>query len=209
MSLVALVLSITGFAGTQYAVGVQYVDPTNSIYDQERLLFADTTAISFPQLIADTQTAVLSYAAGAGYTLTASQIVWGSLNSTNRTFNFGVTHSFVTGTGANGFQVSATQDSTVNYNVTVVTTSTIASGQLGTVVLEVAPTNSAISSDWKEVARCTNGQVYSLALALQGIATAGCALPTEIPAGYYAKLRTISTTGAPTFTYNSGMETLQ
>lgn len=207
--LVALVLSLTLFGGTQYAVGVSYVDPTNSIFDQERLLFTDTTSTTYPQLIADIQTAVLAYASTAGYTLTASQISWGSFSSSNRTFNFGVTHSFVTGTGATGFQVSAAQDSVVNYNVTVVTTSTIASGQLGTVVLEVAPTNSATASDWKEVARCTNGQVYSLAIALQGIATAACALPGMVPAGYYAKLRTISTTGAPTFTYNTGQETLQ
>lgn len=205
----AIVVALLQSGGLMYGAQVNYVDFANSIYDPEKVTFQDLSDTTFPAIIANAQTAIISWGGSLGYTITPSQIAWGTLSSANRNFNFAVTHSFVTGTGATGFQISATQDSVANYNVTVVTTSTIASGQLGTVVLEVAPTNSAVSTDWKEVARCTNGQTYSLAVALQGIATAGCALPGSIPAGYYVKLRTISTTGAPTFTYNSGQETLQ
>lgn len=117
-------------------------------------------------------------------------------------------HSLVTGTGATGFQVSSTRDAMVNYSVTVATTATIGGGADGTVVLEIASTNSATAGDWVEIARFRNGQAITLALILQSVQTIAGNLGGYIPAGYYAKLRTINNTGAPTYTYNSGQEVL-
>lgn len=118
------------------------------------------------------------------------------------------TRSIVTGTGATGFQVSSTRDSEVRYSSTITTTATIGGNSSGSVVLEIAPTNSAIAGDWIEVARCTNGQQITLAIALQSVQTIGCSISGFVPAGYYAKIRSINNAGTPGFAYNSGQEVL-
>lgn len=118
------------------------------------------------------------------------------------------TRSIVTGTGAVGYQVSTSSDATVYYSSTITTTASLAGGQQGTIVLEIAPTNSATSSNWIEIGRCTNGQTVSLAIALTVVQTGGCEVSGYVPSGYYEKLRSISTTGTPTFTFNSGQEVL-
>lgn len=118
------------------------------------------------------------------------------------------TRSIVTGTGATGFQVSATRDAQVNYNTTIVTAATLLNGAVGSVVLEIAPTNSATAGDWVEIGRLTNGQVFSLAVAIGCTQTISGQVGGYIPAGYYAKLRSINTTGTPTYSYNSGQKVL-
>lgn len=119
------------------------------------------------------------------------------------------TRSIVTGTGATGFQVSATRNVFASYSVTIATTATIGGSASGTVVLEVAATNSATAGDWTEVARFTNGQAITLAIALQSVQTLAGQVNGMIPAGYYAKIRSINNSGTPTYTFNSGRETLQ
>lgn len=119
------------------------------------------------------------------------------------------TRSIVTGTGATGTQISATRDAEVRYSTTIVTTSNLAGSQNGTVVLEIAPTNSATASDWSEIGRCTNGTSYTLAIAIQGVSTQACQITGYVPAGYYEKIRSINNSGTPTYTYNSGQEVLQ
>lgn len=118
------------------------------------------------------------------------------------------TRSIVTGTGATGFQPSATRDVFANYNLTVATTATIGGSASGTLVLEICSTNSSTPANWIEVARFTNGQSISLAIALQSIQTLAGQLSGMIPAGYYAKIRSINNSGTPTYTYNSGQEVL-
>lgn len=119
------------------------------------------------------------------------------------------TRSIVTGTGATGFQVSSTRDAEVRYSSTIVTTSSIAGSQNGTVVLEIASTDSATPAAWSEIGRCTNGTSYTLAVAIQGVSTQACQITGYVPAGYYAKIRSINNSGTPTYTYNSGQEVLQ
>lgn len=113
--------------------------------------------------------------------------------------------SIVTGTGATGFQVSSTRDANVNYSLTESVTASIGSASTVTVFLEIAPTNSATASDWFEVGRCTNGQTLTLAVALQSVQTVGCQVGGYVPAGYYAKLRSV-TTGTGSATFNTGQE---
>lgn len=118
------------------------------------------------------------------------------------------TRSLVTSTGASGFQVSSTKGTEAQYNVTIGVTATIGAGAQGTIALEIAATNSATASDWSEIGRCTNGQTITLAVVLQSVQTIGCQVSGYVPPGYYAKLRSITTSGTPTFAYNSGQEVI-
>lgn len=126
---------------------------------------------------------------------------------TNRSWNNAPARSIVTGTGATGFQPSSTKDTLIKYGIKVVSTASIASGQEGYVTLEIAATNSATPSDWVNMGLdCGNGQTYSLAIALQGIQPTYCEVSGTVPAGWYAKLRSINVTGTPTYTYLGGQE---
>lgn len=119
-----------------------------------------------------------------------------------------VSHSLTTSTGAAGFQVSSARDSMVTYTISIISTATIGNAGDGTVVLEIAPTNSVTAGDWVEVARFRNGQNITLAALLSSVQTANGAVFGMVPAGYYAKLRTVNNSGTPTYGYISGQETL-
>lgn len=125
-----------------------------------------------------------------------------------RSFNNTPSHSIVTGTGATGFQVSSSRDAMVNYSVTISTTSSITAGATGVVVLEIAATNSATSTDWVEIGRTSQGQTLGLAIALSITQPIAGQIGGIVPSGYYAKLRSINTAGTPTYAYNSGQEVL-
>lgn len=124
-----------------------------------------------------------------------------------RSFTNNVTRSTTTSTGASGFQVSATRDAEVGYNLTTSTTATIAAAASITVLLEIAATNSATAGDWQEIARIANGQTITLAVTLQSVQTLGGRLTGVIPAGYYAKIRTVAS-GTASATYITGQEVL-
>lgn len=108
----------------------------------------------------------------------------------------------------NGWQISSTRASLVRYSCTIVTTSTLLGGQQGTIVLEIAATNSSTAGDWIEIGRMTNGQTVSLGLAITLVQTNAMQVDGFVPAGYYARIRSINDSGTPTFTYNSGQETI-
>lgn len=127
--------------------------------------------------------------------------------TTARSFNNAAGRSLTTSTGAVCFQPSATRDASVNYNVTTSTTATIAGASTITIFLEIAPTCSATAGDWVEISRFSNGQTLSLAVALQSVQTGAGNLGGIIPAGYSAKLRTV-TSGTASATYNTGQEVL-
>lgn len=118
------------------------------------------------------------------------------------------TRSLVTGTGATGFQVSSTKNAWVNYDVQIVSTASIAGNASGYVALEIAPTNSATAGDWVEIGRLTNAQALTLAITLQSVQTIGGQIGGYVPAGYYAKLRTVTSTGTISFSYISGQKVL-
>lgn len=117
--------------------------------------------------------------------------------------------SIVTGTGATGFQVSSTRNATVRENVTVTTTASIAGNAGGYIALEMAPTNSATAGDWVEVGRCGNSQALTLAITLQSVQGTTCELTADVPAGYYSKLRSVTTTGTVSFAFVSAQEVLK
>jgi len=117
------------------------------------------------------------------------------------------TRTLVTSTGAVGFRPSTTRNTLASYNIKITSTASIAGNADGSVVLEVCPTNSATAGDWIEIGRQSNSQVLSLAVVLNSVQGQGVPLIGVIPTGWYAKLRTITTTGTVGFTYVSGSET--
>lgn len=127
-----------------------------------------------------------------------------------RIFNNAPSHSIVTtAAAANGFQLSTTRDASVSYSVFITVTASIASGQSGYIVLEIAPTNSTTASDWVEIARQSNSQVYTLAVAIQGVQGNGTPLVGKVPATYYVRLRSVNVTGTPVYSFVSGQEVLE
>lgn len=105
------------------------------------------------------------------------------------------------------FQVSAARPALVSYSVQLTVTATIGGGQVGDVILEIA-SDSAFTTAVQTVAITGLGQTYSLAVAIQGVQPQTGVVAGVVPAGYYARLRTVSTTGTPVFTYRAGQETL-
>lgn len=114
-----------------------------------------------------------------------------------------------TSTGAVGWQISSTRLSTVSYNINSTTTATIGGNSGGYVTLELAPTNSATASDWVEMGRCGQSQNVTLALALQSVQSIACQLTTDVPVGYSVKLRSVTTSGSPSFGFISSNEVLK
>ena len=106
------------------------------------------------------------------------------------------------------FQVSASRDALVQYSVQTTITASIAGGQDGDVFLDIASdsgfTTSAQSLD---VAPCS--QTYTLAIALQGVQKCAAQVRGYVPAGYYARIRTVNNTGTPSYLYRLGQEILQ
>lgn len=105
------------------------------------------------------------------------------------------------------FQISSTRAALVNYSVQMTVTASIASGQDGELVLEIA-SNSGFSANVQTLAIAPCSQVYTLAVALQGVQKCALNVSGFVPAGYYARLRTVNNTGTPEYSYRAGQEVL-
>jgi len=126
-----------------------------------------------------------------------------------KSFDNAPTRSFVTtAAAANGFRLSTFRDAEVSYSVSIDTTISLSGNSSGVVVLEVAATNSTTASDWKTISRIPSGQSGGLVVGLTLNQAGGGNLSGIVPAGWYARLRTINVAGTPTFTFNGGQETL-
>jgi len=219
-----LAFSITGNAATKvFVMPIETNYPTNwysivSFYDTTSQTFVWNKVIFFPKdnsilttndAVAYTKAAAYTEAGIKGYTITDADFIanW-PITGMTRSFTNNASRSTTTGTGATGFQISTGRDARVNYSLSLSTTATIGGASSATVVLEIAPTNSATAGDWVEIARVNNGQTISLAVVLQSVQTSAGVLSGTVPAGYYAKLRTI-TSGTASATYQSGQEVLE
>jgi hypothetical protein len=105
------------------------------------------------------------------------------------------------------FQISTTQDAEVEYSVDVSCTMSLTSGQSGTVVLEYAD-NVGMSTNVKTVSRVTNSNSGALTIGLALTQIGGAPISGVIPAGKYARIRTVNNTGTPTFTLQNAQEVL-
>lgn len=129
-------------------------------------------------------------------------------SGSNYTFNNAPSRSIVTtAAAANGWQISASTPAFVTYSVTISTTVSLSGNAVGYVVLEVAATNSTTASDWKEIGRVSSGQSGTLVIGLTLNQTGGGSLYGVVPMGWYTRLRSVNTSGTPTYTLNSGQET--
>lgn len=111
----------------------------------------------------------------------------------------------VTRTFGTIFQPNATRDVLAFYSVQLTITASIASGQNGDVVLEIA-SNAEFTTNVQIVGINGTGQVYTLAVALQGVQPNTTQVSGFIPAGYYARLRTVNNLGTPGYLYRAGQE---
>lgn len=162
--------------------------------------FMGNNASTTPYIASSTQNGFMSAADKAKMDAMTAPSAW-TWNTPSR--------SLTTGTGATGFQPSSSRVSSVHYNVRVTTTASIAGNADGYITLEVAPTNSATAGDWVEMGRCGNSQALSLAITLQSVQGTSCQLNADVPVGYYAKLRSVTTTGTVSFASLSGSEVLK
>lgn len=105
------------------------------------------------------------------------------------------------------FQISATRNAQVSYSVQITVTASIAGGQNGDVILEIA-SDSGFTGNVQTLAISGLGQTYTLAVALQGVQPQTGVVSGFVPAGYYARLRTVNNVGTPSFSYRAGQEVL-
>lgn len=106
----------------------------------------------------------------------------------------------------NGWQIDATRDAEVGYSVGISTTISLSGNASGYVALEIAATNSATAANWTEIDRVTSGQSGSLVIGLTLTQSAGGSVRGWVPAGWYARMRSVNTAGTPTYAVNSGQE---
>jgi hypothetical protein len=105
------------------------------------------------------------------------------------------------------FQVHATRDCMVNYSVQITVTASIGGAQNGDVILEIA-SNAAFNANVQTLAIFGAGQAVTLAVALNVVQPVTGTLYGFVPAGYYARLRTVNNTGTPSYLYRAGQEVL-
>lgn len=111
------------------------------------------------------------------------------------------------GTGATGAQISTTKDSTVRYNVSTSTTTTIGNTSTSLVALKICSTNNSTEASWTTVATLENDQTITLAIALQSVQTVKGQLTADVPAGWYVKLVNTGT-GTHSESFISGQKTI-
>lgn len=111
------------------------------------------------------------------------------------------------GAGATGWQIHATKDSAVRYNVSTSTTSTIGGPSTSIVSLKICSTNHVTEGNWTTVAVLETDQTITLAIALQSIQVIKGQLAADVPAGWFVKLVN-SGSGTHAETFISGQKTI-
>lgn len=104
------------------------------------------------------------------------------------------------------FQLSTTRDMSVSYTVDITCTATITGGQEGTVILEYAD-DIGITTNVKTVQSSANGNTGTIIGSITLVQKSTASLTGVIPTGKYARIRTVNTTGTPSFAYRSSQET--
>lgn len=191
------------------SINVIYVDTsTNTVISSNSpVMFfgTDITLYTLSELIASAQTQILAESVAQGYGMTAADIIWNI--PTSKTFNNAPGATIQTSTGAVGTLISSSRDAHVSYSPTMQTTASISGNASDVIVLEICPTNSGTAGNWIEIARITNAQALSLAITLQSVQTTSGVLSGIVPAGYYRKIRAI-TSGTVSNSMSSGQEVL-
>lgn len=138
----------------------------------------------------------------------SQQVDWANTNTASSTFIKNKPSMVFATTSRSlntAFQVSATRAAFVSYTVDVASTLSLLAGETGTVVLEYAD-DSGFTTNVKTVQSVVSGNAGTLTLGLGLTQTTSASLTGIIPAGKYVRIRTINTTGTPTFTYRAEQE---
>lgn len=99
------------------------------------------------------------------------------------------------------YLLSASRDAMVSYSIQISSTLSLSGGQSGTIALQTSPDNITYTT----VATQTNNNLGALTLGLNTQQVQATSLTCFVPKTYYVKL---TTSGASTFTWQSGMEVL-
>lgn len=211
-------LPISQTTGLQTALDGKYPAPTGTTAQYVR---GDGSLATLPAPGTGTVTSVTAGTGLSGGTITTSGAISLPNTGTPGTYNTVVTDAqgrVTSGTGRSQsaaartlntvFQVSATRDANVSYAVQCTVTSSIGSGQDGDVFLDIAA-DAAFTTSVQSVDVSPCSQVVTLAIALQSVQKGTVSVRGFVPAGYYARIRTVNNTGSPAFLYRLGQEVLQ
>lgn len=211
-------LAISQTTGLQAALDSKFATPTGSAAQYIR---GDGSLATFPAIPGGTVTSITAGTGLSGGTITSTGTI--SLPNTGSAGSYANVTTDAQGrvtAGTNrgqiaatrtlnaAFQISTTRDAWVTYSVQITVTASIAGGQNGDVVLEIA-SDSGFTTNVQTLAISGLGQTYTLAIALQGVQPQTGIVTGYVPAGYYARLRTVNNTGTPSFAYRAGQEVLQ
>jgi len=211
-------LPVSQTTGLQAALDGKYPVPTGTTAQYVR---GDGSLATLPAPGTGTVTSITAGTGLSGGTITGSGTISLPNTGTAGTYNTVVTDAQGRVTGGTGrsqsqatralntvFQVSATRDATVQYAVQCTVTSSIGSGQDGDVFLDIAA-DAAFTTSVQSVDVSPCSQVVTLAIALQSVQKGTVSVRGFVPAGYYARIRTVNNTGSPVFLYRLGQEVLQ
>lgn len=118
-----------------------------------------------------------------------------------------MTQSEVTRPLNTAFQISTTRNAFAVYSVQIQVTASISGGQDGDCFLEIAD-DAAFTVNVQAAMVTPASQTYSLAVALQGVAKSGVNVLGMVPAGKWARIRTVNNIGSPGWTFRKGQEML-
>lgn len=104
-----------------------------------------------------------------------------------------------------GFKPSTTRNANVSYSVSISTQVSLAGGQTGEIYLEISENG---STGWFTIAKVSNQNTGSLAIALTLQQNLTFCLSGYVPANWTARLRTNNVTGTATYAYLCGQEVL-
>lgn len=105
------------------------------------------------------------------------------------------------------FQISTNRAALASYSVDIASTISLTSGESGSVIFEQAD-DAAFTQNVQTIQASKNQNTGTLTIGLNLTQTVTATVTGLLPAGKWARLRTVNNTGTPTFTYISGQETL-
>lgn len=202
-----------------------YVGPMNPAYPccyYSAISFYDTSSMTFvDQIVSYTPTdnsivtindAIAFFKAASyteagikGYTITDADFIanWPIGGLPNLTPSF----TYPSRTLGTAFQISTTRNARVSYAIQIACTLSLVTGQSGTAVLEYAD-DSGFTTNVVTVQTSINQNTGSLAIGLNLTQTITVTLSGDIPVGKYVRVRSVSNTGTPSFTWVNSQEVL-
>lgn len=197
-------LTCSAFAINNWDTNIIHYDPTIPDYDQYHIPELQISGVSVNSLWAYNPTThhVEPLNPSADFNVDfGAKTIGITFPSASRSY------AYPTRTLNSGYQISTTRDAAVSYTVDIAATLSLTSGQAGSVVLEYAD-DSGFTTNVKTVCQTVNGNTGTLTIGLNLTQTASGTLSGIIPANKYVRIRTVNTTGSPSFTYRGSQEVL-